>query len=164
MFLFANPKTCYFPNFATIVPFLFANPIVGFAKRKGNSQSTFGVSTCRPTCQFFFLHVLTESFPHILLYAAYRLDNNTSFSRMIVKINQLNFRQPTIVIAKALNTYGVQFMRNSLHQKMPRHTDRSFYGHAPAWNCPDPIAGLQAQLLQLRHLTLCKRIMSCIQP
>ena len=110
------------------------------------------------------LHVLTEPFPHMLLYAAYPLDNNTSFFRMIVKINQLNFRQPTIVIAKALNTYGVQFMRSSLNQKMPRHTDRSFYGHAPAWNCPDPIVSLQAQLLQLRHLTLCKRIMSCIQP
>ena len=40
-FLFANPKTCYFPNFATIVPFLFANPIVGFAKKKGTIVAKF---------------------------------------------------------------------------------------------------------------------------
>ena len=36
-FLVCKPKTCYFPNFATIVPFLFANPIVGFAKKKEQS-------------------------------------------------------------------------------------------------------------------------------
>ena len=41
-FFVCEPKICYFPNFATIVPFLFANPIVGFAKKKGTIVAKFG--------------------------------------------------------------------------------------------------------------------------
>ena len=41
-FFVCEPKICYFPNFATIVPFLFANLTIGFAKGKGTIVAKFG--------------------------------------------------------------------------------------------------------------------------
>ena len=49
---------------------------------------------------FLHCHYTTNPYAHIILYAAYPLDNNTSFCRMITKINLLDctnqlLRQPT---------------------------------------------------------------------